>query len=101
MTIFVPVLCFLLAIAFVGIPLTVGVDRNMNGWLMCAWISAHVLIIAAIGEYWWDHRPPQLVYELPTSSWSCSSTYTARVFTGKIWIEETRCSQYSIHGEGK
>lgn len=38
---------------------------------------------------------PSPIIELKKSQWECSSFYKERVFTGKVWITETKCSNYS------
>lgn len=37
-------------------------------------------------------------YDLKKENWECSSTYTHKVFTGKVWVNREDCSQYSLRG---
>lgn len=56
-----------------------------------------------VAPFWlgWEYFHPSETLVLPVSEWECTSTYQERVFSGKIWITTTKCSNYSRRGLDK
>lgn len=90
--VFLPIFWITAAFAFILIP---ALGFMENGWYTISWIVFSVLVVAAAGGYVYDHQPPVQSYVLPTSQWSCTSTYQARHFNGKTWSTTTECAQFS------
>jgi hypothetical protein len=57
-----------------------------------------IIVIVMPPVILWQMFNPPAEFSLKKSEWECVSSFKERVFTGKVWITQDKCSEYALKG---